>query len=562
MNKKLILSWLSLIALIATSAYVPRTAASLDTSTNSSTDSSGLSEQSSQFTPEMGRVVLADSDDPDDRDDSDDPDDPDGSPTPEPPLDSAPVTPSIPTQSKPTILDQSNWSPPQPLQPILGYTFPSGTSDVTIPVRAAAFVDITPDPSEQFTPVGMVEIGANPETETESQLYLVSIDLTSRETRVRGQLVPVTPPDIISPDAISVAADDTLDVTFLRIPLILNPDRTNSPYEAFPGLPPPPDSRATIYARGVCFELKVANGTGNGGDEDSDEDSDDSDDDANSSPIYNAYCSKPSGLDGSDAPLSVMDNFPSQYAELQSSISDLAAGFGLENRIQTDEIISTLESILDIQDCASALTEEACGSDILAAPVTEHYFERQLNNAFGGNGDGNGGDGEDRDHENGDDGEDRDHENGDNEDHESQTVSMYTAMNASDDDDGANNDDDKDNDDRDKDPDKPGSRRTPIEVAVVRVLKPIETPDSIVQPGDYLMHWWFDSNMVFYAVTLTGVTTDNIQVTNQQIPGVPATFIDRRSEGPRQPASQISAWKVKVNAFGREFNACCWWESC
>ena len=76
------------------------------------------------------------------------------------------------------------------------------------------------------------------------------------------------------------------------------------------------------------------------------------------------------------------------------------------------------------------------------------------------------------------------------------------------------------------------------------------------------MHWWFDSNMVFYAVTLTGVTTDNIQVTNQQIPGVPATFIDRRSEGPRQPASQISAWKVKVNAFGREFNACCWWESC
>jgi hypothetical protein len=553
MNKKVLLSWLILIALIATSA-------------SNSAAASGLSEQSGQFAAEAQRGVLADSDDSDDSDDRDDDDrddddrddDPDGPPTPEPPLDSAPETPLVPTESKPTILDQSNWSPPQPLQPIIAFTFPSGISNWTIPVRAAAFVDITPDPSEQFTPVGMVEIGANPETESESQIYVVNIDLSSRETRVRGQLVPVSPPDS-SPDISAAAAEDTVDVIFQRIPQRLNPARTNSPYEEFQGLPSPPDGFATIFADGVCFDVRTGNGTGNGGGDGSDDDSDNGDnDDANSStnggPIYNTYCSRPSGPDGSDAPLSVMDNFPSQYAELQSSISGVAAGFDLENRVQMNEIISTLESIQGIQDCASALTEEACGSDIIGVPVTEHYFAQQLNKAFGGNGDGSGGDGEDRDHNNG----------GENGDHKSQTVSTYTAMSASDDDDDAKNNDNKDNDDRDNDngTKKPNGSPTPIAAAVVKVLKPIELPNGVVQPGDYVMHWWFDSNAVFYAVTLTGVTTDNTQVTNQQIPGVPATFIDKRREGPHQPASQISAWRVRINWFGKEVRGCVFGETC
>lgn len=504
MNKKVVLNWLSLVALVATSAYVPMTAASLSTSTSNA----ALNENSSQFVKAQPKV-LADSDD------SDDSEDPDTTPTPEPTPDSStPENPLIPTESKPTILDPSNWSPPQPLQPILGFTFPTGTANWTIPVRAAAFVDIAPDPSERFTPVGMVEVGANPETETESQIYLVSIDLASRETRVKGQLVPVAPPDI-SPDALSVAAADTLDVIFLRIPQKLNPERINSPYEEFQGLPSPPDSMATIYADGVCFVVKTGDGTGNGGGGDSDDsDNDDSNSSVNGRPIYNTYCSKPTGPNGLDAPLSVMDNFPSQYAELQSSISEVATSFNLENRIQNDEIISTLESILGIQDCASALTEEACGSDIIGAPVTEQYFRRQFNQAFGGNGDGNGGD---RDHENGG-------ENGD--------AARIAA------------DGNRDNGDRDNDNNRPNQSPTPIEVAAVKVLKPIEFPDSIVQPGDYVMHFWFDSNAVFYAVTLTGVTTDSTVVTNQQIPGVPATFIDRRREGPMQPDSQISAWKL------------------
>jgi hypothetical protein len=177
--------------------------------------------------------------------------------------------------------------------------------------------------------------------------------------------------------------------------------------------------------------------------------------------------------------------------------------------------------------------------------VTEWYFAQQLSKAFGGNGDGNGGDGEDSDHE-------------------SQTVSTYTAMNSSDDDGDANNDDNKGNDDGDSDNgnNKSNQSPTPIAAAALRVLKPIEIPNGIIQPGDYVMHWWFDSNAVFYAVTLTGVTTDNTVVTNQQIPGVPATFIDRRREGPRQPASQISAWRVRINWFGREVRGCVLGESC
>jgi hypothetical protein len=593
MNKKAILSWLSLVVLVATSAHVPAAAGNMITSVTDSASSLGSSENVVGLRPEVRRVGVVVAYSPGqsitiaDRQGNEftfelasllkivpahradllavgafvtiiapnnvpngkhiavgivihrgvppgfaGPSGPGGPPAQNPPtVFPPPKTPLIPTQRKPTILDQSTWSPPQPLRPILAYTFPSGFSNWTIPLRAAAFVDITPDPSERFTPVGMVEVGANPETESESSLYLVNIDLNSTETEVQGQLVPVTPTGILS-----AAATDTLDVTFQRIPQRLNPERINSPYEAFQGLPSPQNSMATIFADGVCFVIKVANGTGNGTDGDSDDDSDngtDNDTNANNStnggPIYNYYCSKPSGPDEPDAPLSIMDNFPTHYAELQDLISGVAGQFGLQDLIQMDEIISTRESILGIQDCASTLTEEACGSDIIAALVTEQYFEQQFREKFGGNGDG--GDEENRNNENG-------------ENNESQTVSTDTASVAVDNNNGENDDH--------------SPPLTPIEVAVVKVLKPIETPNTIVQPGDYRMDFWFDSNGLFFAATLTGMTTDNIQVTNQQIPGVPATFIDQSSEGPHQPALQISA--KKCNIFGRSW--CVWWEDC
>jgi hypothetical protein len=411
-------------------------------------------------------------------------------------------------------------------------------------LRVAAFTDITPDPSQKFTPVGMVEVDLGPDSigqPTEPRLYLVSIDLKARSTTVKGQLVAVN-----TTDTMSAAATDAIDIAFRRIPQKLNPERTDSPYGEFQGLMPPPDSAATIYADGVCFVVKAVKGTGGSGDHDGDDDDDDDDDSdhdsdsamnsstldsTSSAPAYNAYCSKPTGPKGKDAVLSVMDNFSSQYAQLQSLIHDAAARFGLEDRIQMDEIISTRESILGIQDCASLLTQEACSSDVIAAPVKEQYFARQYRAAFGGNGGNDGHDGDDDD----DDREDQDSTSSSQNSpflfaSLSLTKSLFLA-------------------------DSPAA----LEAAVVKVLKPIELPTGgTVQPGDYVMHFWFDSNAVFYAATLTGVTTDNVVVTNQQIPALPASFIDKKKSGPNQPSSQISAWKVSI----LRGSWCTWWEGC
>lgn len=413
-------------------------------------------------------------------------------------------------------------------------------------MRVAAFTDITPDPSQKFTPVGMVEIDLGPDSfgqPTEPRLYVVSIDLNARSKTVKGQLLPVN-----TTDTMSAAATDALDIVFRRIPQKLNPERTDSPYGEFQGLLPPPDSAATIYADGVCFVVKAAQGTGGGtGDNDNDDDDDednDSDHDADSAmnsstldatssaPAYNAYCSKPTGPKGKDAALSIMDNFSSQYAQLQSLIHDAAARFGLEDRIQMDEIVSTLESILGIQDCASLLTQEACSSDVIAAPVKEQYFKRQFTAQFGGNGGNDGHDGDD------DDDDDKEDQDSASSSHSSPFLFASLSVTES-----------------LFQPDSPVA----IEAAVVKVLKPIELPSGgTVQPGDYVMHFWFDSNAVFYAATLTGVTTDNVVITNQQIPALPASFIDKRNSGLKQPSSQISAWKVSL--FRGSW--CTWWEGC
>jgi hypothetical protein len=225
-----------------------------------------------------------------------------------------------------------------------------------------------------------------------------------------------------------------------------------------------------------------------------------------------------------------MDNFSSQYAQLQSLIQDAAARFGLEDRIQMDEIVSTLESILGIQDCASSLTQEACSSDVIAAPVKEQYFKRQFSAHFGGNGGNDGHDGDDDD-------DDKDDQDSTSSSHSSPFLFASLSVTES-----------------LFQPDSPVA----IESAVVKVLKPIELPSGgTVQPGDYVMHFWFDSNAVFYAATLTGVTTDNVVITNQQIPALPATFIDKRN-GLKQPSSQISAWKVSI----LRGSWCTWWEGC
>jgi hypothetical protein len=95
-----------------------------------------------------------------------------------------------------------------------------------------------------------------------------------------------------------------------------------------------------------------------------------------------------------------------------------------------------------------------------------------------------------------------------------------------------------------------------IDMAALRVLQPIQiitkNPAGIVsiQPGDYQVDYWFDVNGVFYAATITGLTTDNTVVINQQIPGVPALFIS--AGGMPEPNAEISAC--------RAFRRCILWE--
>lgn len=510
MNKKVILSWLSLVTMVATIAYSPVAASNMTTSIPGSASSSGSSENVIQLIPEVQRVGVVVAYSPGqsitivDRHSNQftfelasplkivpahragmlargtfvtiiapnnvpggkqiavgiviHPGVPRGflapsptftpvpseTPTPGPPLEfPAPVFPSIPPEDKPSLaFSPFDMSSLPPLQTIVGYTFPSDFADWVMPIRVAAFEDISIDSAETFTPVGVVEIGSE---QTDPSIFLVAIDLVSTGAEVQGRLLSIT-------------TTDTLDVIFQRMPQILNPERTDSPYEEFQELAPAPDSFSTIFAGGVCFVVTTADG-----------------------PIK--FCSKPSGPAEPAPLLSVSDNFPLQYANLQDLISEVAGQFGLQNVIQMDQIVSMQEDVQHIQDCASQLTQEACGADIVVAPVNAQYFEQKYNQKFGG--------------DDGDDGEDDDGE---------QNV------------------------------------RSQFDIAAVKVLRPIETSDGTIQPGDYRMDYWFDANGVFYAATLTGVTTDNIQVTNQPVPAVPATFINE--DGTEQAGAQISACRI------------------
>jgi hypothetical protein len=533
MNKKVILSWLSLLILLVASVHVPVASAANMMSSGSA-------------------ALSLDSDD--------DPEDPDETPTPEPPLKFPPPVTPIVSEPKPDLDNPAELSD-RPLSTIIGFTFPSGISGGgTIPLEVAAFLDIQPPASDGFTRVGIVVV--NPEAGSPgidsasftrnddddddddndrptptptptpdpgsfvSAMYIVEIDVLSTDDIVLGRLVSTT-------------STETVDVNFKRIPQIVNPQREEAIYPEFQ-LDFVPTNAATIASNSVCF---VVNATGDG---------------------FIRYCS----VRETSPLLSVRDSFPTQYTDLKNMILAAAARIGHQAPLALSQTLSTIEDGQRIADCANATDDlaqqTACASDIIFAPVTREYFEEQLKKAFGGNGDGGGDDkddGDDRD--NGNDGE-----NGKNGDQVSQTVSQLTASIAADDDNGENDDhgknddhkdnDDRDNDDRDKDPDKPGSRRTPIDMAVLRVLQPVQivTEDPAgtvsIQPGDYRVDYWFDVNGVFYAATITGLTTDNTMVINQQIPAIPAIFIN--ADGMPEPSAEISACR----GFGR----CILWERC
>lgn len=85
----------------------------------------------------------------------------------------------------------------------------------------------------------------------------------------------------------------------------------------------------------------------------------------------------------------------------------------------------------------------------------------------------------------------------------------------------------------------PLSSPTSINVAIVKVLQPITISTGVIEPGDYQVDYWFDTDKVFYAATLTGLTDSDVVVTNQQAPAVPVSFVN--TDGTDLPGIQISS---------------------
>jgi hypothetical protein len=404
-----------------------------------------------------------------------------------------PETPVAPDTDKPSLVFSAVQAS---MEPKLGYAAPIEIGGpTTLLLRAASFVDIAPDGSQRFTPVGMAEVGANLETGTESVVYLVTIDLHSKADVVDAQLLAL--------DGTSV-----FDVRFQRIPLKLNPARIHSPFQEFQQLPPPSDSGATIFSNGACFLVRRDRGkgssTGIGASEGSGDTGIDSITADSTSGLgnYVKFCPNPN----EPSPLSIRRNFPSQYAQLQDMILGVAEQFHLQDVIQLDRVISTRESIQGLQECAREVSAQTCAADIVLAPVKQQYFDRQFRKRFGGNG---GGDGDDRD-----DRDDRDQKPG---------SFVFTSL---------------------LQPLLQQSGPAQFVVAAVKVLQPIETSLGIVPTGDYELLYTFDEKGNFVAASLTGMTTDHTPVTNLQIPAEPATFVEKNENGPQQPDAQISACYV------------------
>jgi hypothetical protein len=375
----------------------------------------------------------------------------------EPPAEAnPPESPLIPTEDKPPL----SFSPSADasLQPVIGYTLPAGTPDWTVPLKAAAFIEITPGEPGTKTRVGMVEIGGKDPAIT--GVYEVWIDLTSGD----GELVPVT-------------AESLQPVTFLRTDQVVNEARSQPPYSEFTELADPPTSASAISANGVCFVVKT-----------------------DEEPAYVRYCSK------EDSILSVRANFSEQYASVEASIQEVAAELPaeLQDAILYDEIISEMEDPQHLNDCRAQMEElagaeqteeteqalqENCSSDIAVAPLkAEIPVETASGNLFS-QADGR---------------------------FLFASVLSFLFWQA-----------------------EPPART----VAVVQVLNPIQTGGTTISAGSYRLDYWYEADgTTFHSATITGVTPEVSQVINQQIPAVPATFVN--VDGTEPPGAQISVCRI------------------
>jgi len=417
------------------------------------------------------------------------------------------VTPVIPPAAQAPAADA--------LKEVVAYTLPASTpaKDWTIPLRAAPLKEIQKYPSDKFpegwpqgtpTPfeVGVAEIGAGAKY---AGNYVVAIDIDTEADTVSGLLASTTDANVYL-------------VKFQRIPQVVNPERgKDAKIPAFQSLPDPPSVGLAIRADSLCFVVETKQ---------------------NDPGSYFRFCS-------TDPILSVRDNFSSQYQLLQDSIQKVADGVGVSTSdLDLDQIISEMENPTHIENCgeqllnpakaiappeptatpdsmkfnfeppadaavpgtpkpslsfseggtpapeSAALFQASCGSDITVASVTLDYFDQQYKSLPAPTG---------------------------------SRPFMFSLLA----------------------PFFQGGP-TPITVAVVQILQPVDTVLGTVFPGNYRLDYWFNPGNVFYAATITGtLASNNAAVTNQPVPAVPATFVN--TNGSEQGGAQISTCRI----FGR-----------
>jgi hypothetical protein len=462
-----------------------------------------------------------------------------------------PEDPLIPDRDKPPLAINTSVQTPKSVAQIplpdvsqvIGFTFPDGT----IAIKAAPYNE-TPSSNQdgELTPVGVVDIGeggSNPGT------YEVNLDLEGSTQCVSGELRPK-----------ESNSNNTLSVRFVRTELVPNPERVDQS-ETWPSITDeemPTYNSAVITADSVCFVVK-------------------------SGESYFRYCSVP----GSD--LSAMNN-KSQYSAIVDSIRKTAERFGLQNDIEYSQTISTLEDYQHIQECNDTSINSGekgeewklsrCHSDITAAPVTQKYLKKNFGSVIGlptiqslvavpsrerdactpckspytvHYGDwvwkigrrcdispyaiikANGllppywlypGDvlilprnappfpGRPRSNV-----------------ITSQLASILGSLPFS-------------------DAlalfarqDQPATTPISVTVGVIKVHRKINyANERTVYPGDYRLDYWFDENENFYAATLSGFGEDGSEVTNLQIPAVPAAFVN--ADGSEPVSAQISACRI------------------
>jgi hypothetical protein len=267
---------------------------------------------------------------------------------------------------------------------------------------------------------------------------------------------------------------------FSSFPQALNPLRfPGTAVAEFANLPGPMDNGAVITADSVCFVTKVIR-------------------ESSGEEAYIRFCSTPGSV------LSVSANFKSSFEALSDSIRKVAESFGMQDIVQADQVISEMEDPGRIIGCSdkhlskaqAADLQQACGSDITIAPVNTAILEDQYKNkVVAGLSDQTG---------------------------RLRFIAAAPGESLQQDD--------------------PFEGIFPLAVGVVEVLYTINTDYGAIQPGTYRLDYWFYDNGEFYSATITGTQTDGAPVENQQIPAVPATFIN--ADGSVQPAAQISACRI------------------